>query len=96
MPSTKTRETMPRNAINLRVSPSQRARIDQAAQALGKNRSDFMLETACRAADAVLLDRRVFMLDEKSYEKFIEMLDRPPVENPRLARLLTTRAPWER
>jgi uncharacterized protein (DUF1778 family) len=34
-------------AINLRALPQQRDLIDHAAQLLGKNRSDFMLEAAC-------------------------------------------------
>ena len=34
--------------INLRANRSQRAVIDRAAETLGKNRSDFMLEAACR------------------------------------------------
>ena len=33
-------------AINIRALPQQRDLIDQAAQVLGKNRSDFMLEAA--------------------------------------------------
>ena len=44
-------------AINLRALPQQRDLIDQAAQLLGKNRSDFMLEAACDKAQAVLLDQ---------------------------------------
>lgn len=81
--------------INLRASERQRGLIDRAAAALGKNRSDFMLEAACRAADAVLLDRRFFLLDEKGYRRFLEALDRRPADNRRLRRLLTTPAPWE-
>jgi hypothetical protein len=42
-------------AINLRALPQQRDLIDQAAQLLGKNRSDFMLEAACDKAQSVLL-----------------------------------------
>jgi uncharacterized protein (DUF1778 family) len=42
-------------AINLRALPQQRDLIDHAASLLGKNRSDFMLETACERAQAVLL-----------------------------------------
>ena len=34
-----------------------------------------MLEAACRAADAVLLDRRIFPLDEKAYKRFTAALD---------------------
>ena len=44
--------------INLRASRKQKALIDRAADALGRSRSDFMLDTACREAEAVLLDRR--------------------------------------
>ena len=98
MPGTRTtKEREARDAaINLRVSQRQRALIDRAAEALGKNRSDFMLEAACREADAVLLDRRFFLLDEKAYMRFTEALDKPPANNPRLRRLLTTKAPWEK
>jgi len=42
-------------AINLRALPAQRDLIDPAAQLLGKNRSDFMLEAACDKAQSVLL-----------------------------------------
>jgi len=70
--------------------------IDRAADAVGKNRSDFMLEAACREADAVLLDRRFFLLDEKAYRRFTAALDKPPADNPRLRRLLTSKAPWDR
>jgi uncharacterized protein (DUF1778 family) len=82
--------------INLRANRRQRALIDRAAQSLGKNRSDFMLEAACRAADAILLDRRIFSLDEKAYKRFTAALDKPPADNPKLRRLLSSRAPWER
>src|SRR5438046_6247722 len=80
--------------INLRVNRGQKALIDRAAQALGRTRSDFMLETACREAEAVLLDRRYFALPEDEFKRFTAMLDKPPASNPRLARLLKTKSPW--
>ena len=82
--------------INLRAEEGKRALIDRAAEAVGKNRSEFMLDAACREATAVLLDRRFFHLDEKTYKRFTAALDKPPAENPRLRRLLTSKAPWER
>jgi uncharacterized protein (DUF1778 family) len=82
--------------INLRVSRSQKALIDRAAEAQGRNRSDFMLDAACREAESVLLDRRYFYLDDEQYRRFMAMLDAPPKSNPRLARLLRTKAPWEK
>jgi uncharacterized protein (DUF1778 family) len=53
-------KTLRAENINLRVSRNQKALIDRAADALGRNRSDFMLEAACREAESVLLDRRYF------------------------------------
>lgn len=82
--------------INLRVSRGQKSLIDRAAQALGRNRSDFMLETACREAESVLLDQRYFALPAEEFRRFTMMLDKPPASNPRLARLLRTKAPWDR
>ena len=82
--------------INLRVSRGQKSLIDRAAQALGRNRSDFMLETACREAESVLLDQRYFAVRAEEFRRFTMMLDKPPASNPRLARLLRTKAPWDR
>jgi uncharacterized protein (DUF1778 family) len=48
--------------IKLRASRKQKVLIDHAAEALGRSRSDFMLDTACREAESVLLDRRDFAL----------------------------------
>src|SRR5438132_14220059 len=97
MPATRTKERQPRDvSINLRANQRQRALIDRAAEALGKNRSDFMLEVACREADAVLLDRRFFLLDEKAYKRFTAGLDKPAADNPKLRRLLASKATWER
>jgi uncharacterized protein (DUF1778 family) len=82
--------------INLRATRKQKALIDQAAEALGRSRSDFMLDIACREAESVLLDRRYFALSEEAFRKFTTILDRPPKDNPKLRRLLATKAPWER
>ena len=82
--------------INLRVSRSQKALIDRAANVLGRNRSDFMLEAACREAESVLLDRRYFNLRDDEFRRFTAMLDKPPSNNPRLARLLRSKAPWNK
>ncbi len=88
--------TAERISINLRIDASSRELIDRAAEALGKNRSEFMLEVARREAAAVLLDLRFFQLDDPTYQRFTEALDSPPRENPRLQKLLGTDAPWER
>jgi uncharacterized protein (DUF1778 family) len=82
--------------INLRVSRSQKALIDRAAEAQGRSRSDFMLDAACREAESVLLDQRYFNLDEEAFQRFIDLLDAPPADNPGLTRLLKKKAPWDK
>ncbi|MBD2297673.1 DUF1778 domain-containing protein [Nostoc sp. FACHB-87] len=81
--------------INIRAHQAQRDLIDLAAEALGKNRSDFMLETACREAQAILLDRRLFVLDDEKFQEFMAILDAPPSVNENLRQLLTEKAPWD-
>ena len=82
--------------INLRASRRQKVLIDRAAEALGRSRSDFMLDTACREAESVILDRRYFSLSEDQFRRFIAVLDSPPKDNPKLQRHLQTKAPWDR
>jgi uncharacterized protein (DUF1778 family) len=82
--------------INLRVSRRQKALIDSAAGALGRNRSDFMLDVVCREAQSVLLDQCFFSLGDEEFKRFTDLLDNPPADNPKLARLLNRTPIWER
>ncbi len=92
MATTTTRDEV----INLRASQNQKRLIDRAAAALGRNRSDFMLESACKEAEVVLLDQRYFSVPAEAFGRFTAMLDKPPASNPKLRRLLKTKAPWEK
>lgn len=83
-------------AINLRVREETRTLIDRAAKALGRSRSDFMIDAARRAAEEAILNQTVMMVDRASYELFLEILDRPPQTNTKLRHTLQTPAPWER
>jgi uncharacterized protein (DUF1778 family) len=96
MRKVRTRDTAPVETINLHASQKQTMLIDLAAEALGRSRSDFMLETVCREAESVLLGRRYFALPKGAWKRFMGMLDTPPRVNPRLRGLLQTKAPWER
>ncbi len=82
-------------AINLRALPEQRDLIDRAAGLLGKNRSDFMLEAACRKAQTVLLDQVFFNLDADRFKQFMNLLDAPPRANSGFERLMAVQTPWE-
>lgn len=81
-------------AINLRALPEQRDLIDHAAKLLGKNRSDFMLESACDRAQSVVLDQLFFSLDDDKFKRFTDLLDAPAGPNPGLERLMVVKAPW--
>lgn len=83
-------------SINLRASSQQRSLIDRAAEAVGKSRSEFMLEAARREAESVLLDQRYFSLDERAFAAFVARLDAPPGADARLRRLLKEDPPWGR
>lgn len=97
MPGARTKEKIGRgDTVNLRLSHKQKALIDRAAEALGRTRSDFMLDTTCREAESVLLDRRYFALSDEAFQRFTSILDRPPKDNPKLRRLLQTKASWDR
>jgi uncharacterized protein (DUF1778 family) len=82
--------------LNIRVKEAQRALIDTAAAILHKSRTDFILDIACQAAENVILDRRMFNLDDQQYAEFIDMLDAPVTANPALDTLLARKPQWEK
>ena len=84
-----------RQSLNLRIKPEERGLIDRAAKTLGKNRTDFMLDAARRAAEEALLDRTILTVSLKAYAEFLARLDAPPQPNERLRRTMRTSAPWE-
>lgn len=85
----------PKGSINLRIEARTRQLIDDAATALGKTRTEFMIDSARQAAIDVLLDQRLFVLDEKRYETFVHALDNPPAPGPRLRALLRRTPAWK-
>lgn len=93
MPPARTGESV---SINIRVKLRQRDLIDQAAQRLGRSRSDFMLEASCREAEDVLLDQAFFTVNDGTFAKFQALLERPLPPTDKLRRLLKTKAPWEK
>lgn len=89
-------EKSKRDTLNLRIKPELRGLIDRAAALSDKNRTQFVLDAARRAAEDTLLDRTVFALNPKAYSEFLARLDAPPRPNSRLRRSLQTVAPWEK
>jgi uncharacterized protein (DUF1778 family) len=81
--------------LAVRLSSEQDALIRQAAEAEGKNLTDFSVEALVGHARDVLADRRLFRLDDAAWTEFQALLDRPAVHNPRLEKLLAEVPPWE-
>lgn len=81
--------------LNIRIEPATCNLIDRAAEALGKTRTDFMLEAPERRAEEVLLDRTVFTVSPVIYAEYLARLDEPAKPNERLKRTMTAKAPWD-
>jgi uncharacterized protein (DUF1778 family) len=81
--------------LAVRLSSEQDALIRQAAEAEGKNLTDFSVEAIVAHARDVLADRRLFRLDDAAWNEFQALLDRPAVHNPRLEKLLGEAPPWQ-
>ena len=80
-----------RETLNIRIKPEVRDLIDRAAKSRGKNRTDFILDSARAAAEDTLLDQV-----PQAFEEFQARLDMPPKANARLLKTMLTPAPWER
>lgn len=84
-----------RDSLNIRIKPSDRGLIERAAQSLGKNKTDFILDAARRAAEETLLDRTVLAISPEAYAEFLERLDAPAQPNDRLRKTMQTPSPWD-
>ena|SRR5690242_7555703 len=82
--------------INLRAPAQTRDLIDCAARCEGKSRTEFMLDSAARRAEEVLLQKRLFILEAEHYDELLRLLDAPPPPNGALKRLLVRKSPWEK
>lgn len=80
--------------ITMRLPAPTRRLIDSAAAAVGKSRTEFMVESARAQAIDVLLDQRVFVLDEEQTRAFDEILANPPEPTPALRALMKSKPIW--
>ena len=54
-----------------------------------------MLDASCENAINILLDQRLFRVDEEKFQQFQDVLDAPVEDNPALRSVLSHKAPWE-
>ncbi len=80
--------------LGLRATSEQEAVLRRAAQIAHQSLTDYILDSACRAAEQTLLDQRLFMVTGSQYQSLIDLLDQPEQDNEGLARLFSRPAPW--
>ncbi len=81
--------------LGLRATPEQEAVLRRAAEVAHKSLTDFILDSACQAAEQTLLDQRLFMVSGHQYQAFLDLLDGPSEENEGLRDLFSRTTPWD-
>jgi uncharacterized protein (DUF1778 family) len=82
--------------LGLRATPEQEAVLRRAAEASGKSLTDFILDSACLAAESALLEQLVFMVSNRRYDALLQLLDRPASRSAGLRELLDKPPPWDK
>ncbi|HBP4332751.1 TPA: DUF1778 domain-containing protein [Escherichia coli] len=96
MPTTASIRKTPReNQINIRATDEERAVIDYAASLVNKNRTDFIIELAYQEAKNIILDQRLFVLDDERYDSFITQLEAPVLNAEGRERLMAVNPEWK-
>lgn len=86
----------PRSArLGLRATSEQEAVLRRAAEVAHKSLTDFILDSACLAAEQTLLDQRLFMVSGNRYQALMDLLERPEQSNEGLRDLFSRKAPWD-
>lgn len=81
--------------LGLRATPEQEAVLRRAAEVAHKSLTDFILDSACLAAEQTLLDQRLFFVSGDQYQTLMALLARPPETNQGLVDLFSRKAPWD-
>ncbi|MBS1847938.1 MAG: DUF1778 domain-containing protein [Actinobacteria bacterium] len=84
-----TQRTQRDERLNLRTTAAQQQLIRSAAAASNTSVTDFVLASATANAERILADRRWFLISEKAWDEFTELLDAPVSDTPKLTKLLS-------
>ena len=75
--------------FQLRATAREETLIRVAAERHGVNVTDFIISTAREKAEEALADQTRFVLNEDQWKRFMNALDRPPQDKPRLRKLFS-------
>lgn len=81
--------------LGLRATHEQEAVLRRAAEVAHKSLTDFILDSACLAAEQTLLDQRLFMVSGSQYQVLMDLLEQPEQHNEGLRDLFSRKAPWD-
>ena len=81
--------------LGLRATHEQEVVLRRAAEVAHKSLTDFILDSACLAAEQTLLDQRLFMVSDSQYQALMDMLEKPEQPNEGLRDLFSRKAPWD-
>ena len=81
--------------VGLRSSEAQVIVLRRAAEVAHKSLTDFILDSACLAAEQTLLGQRLFMATGNDHQALLDLLDRPARSNAGLKDLFSRTAPWD-
>ena len=74
----------------------QEAVLRRAADVSHKSLTDFILDSACQAAEQTLLDQRLFMASGVQFQALMTLPDRPAKNNQGLRDLFSRSASWKK
>jgi uncharacterized protein (DUF1778 family) len=77
------------NRFSIRATAKQKELIARAASRSNKTISEFVLEHAVEAAEALEMDNANFVVSREKYEQFLAALDEPPKSIPALRKLFS-------
>lgn len=81
--------------LAVRLSSDQDALIRRAAEVEGTSITEFTVDAAVSHARDVLVDQRLFMIDDAAWTEFIAVLERPIAYKPRLEKLFDSESIFE-
>jgi uncharacterized protein (DUF1778 family) len=74
---------------DFRVASGTDTLVRQAAATADRTLTDFVVGAAVVEAERLLADRTSFVLEPERWNRFVELLDRPPRDNPGLEKLFS-------
>lgn len=80
--------------LGLRATLEQEVVLRRAAEVAHKSLTDFILDSACLAAEQTLLDQRLFMVSGSQYQALMNLLEQSEQPNDGLRDLFSRKAPW--